>query len=374
MPNSVVISGTGLWVPEHILTNEELVDCYNQHVDQFNEKHTSEIEGGTVAAKSYSSAEFIKKASGIERRYVYQKKGVLDLDRMRPDIPKRRDDELSDQAEVAIYAAKQAMERANKTAADIDAVIVSAAYTQRSYPAIAIEVQTALGIEGFGFDMLVACSAATFSLQRAYEMIKAETAGCVLVISPELISPQVNYRDRDSHFIFGDVSIATIMERKETCTSKYAFEVLSTKAFTQFSSNIRSNYGHFLHANDATLNDADQHFYQNGRTVFKEVCPMAAKHISSHIASLNLTNDDMKRWWLHQANINMNRLICKLLLDRQPSKEEAPIILDEFANTASGGSMVAFHKYHEDIKEGEYGMICSFGAGYSIGSLIVKKL
>jgi len=75
-------------------------------------------------------------------------------------------------------------------------VIVSCAYTQRSYPAIAIEVQAALGIEGFGFDMLVACSAATFGLQRAVDAVKAGTSKGVLVINPELTSPQVNYMDR----------------------------------------------------------------------------------------------------------------------------------------------------------------------------------
>lgn len=372
MPNTIVISGTGLWTPESTLTNEELVNCYNQHVDQYNSKNAAQIEVGTLKPKSYSSAEFIEKASGIKSRYIYQKKGVLDLDRMRPDIPKRPNEALSDQAEMAIHAAKDAMARANKSATDIDAVIVSCAYTQRSYPAIAIEVQQALGINGFGFDMLVACSAATFGLHRAYEMVKAGTAKCVLAINPELTSPQINYKDRDSHFIFGDVSVASIVEATETCTSKQAFEILSTKAFTQYSNNIRSNFGYVLNANDANPLDDDQHFFQNGRTVFKEVCPLAAKHIGDHLAELNLTIGDVKRWWLHQANINMNKLICKLLLDRQPSNEEAPIVLDEFANTASAGSLIAFHKYQEDLQTGDYGVICSFGAGYSIGSLIVK--
>jgi len=133
-----------------------------------------------------SSAPFIHKASGIKQRYIYVKDGALDIDRMRPRIPKRADDELSHQAEFALNAAKIALEDANKSAADIDAVIVSCAYTERAYPAISIEVQQALEIEGFGFDMLVACSAATFALQRAYEMVKAGTAKCVLVINPEL--------------------------------------------------------------------------------------------------------------------------------------------------------------------------------------------
>ena len=374
MSNQVVISGTGLWTPDYVLTNEELVNCYNEHAEQYNREHAAQIAAGELKAKTPSSAEFILKASGIKRRYIYQKKGVLDLDRMRPDIPKRPDDAVSDQAEMALHAARQAMETAGKKPEDIDAVIVSCAYTQRSYPAIAIEVQKELGIEGFGFDMLVACSAATFALHRAYEMVKSGTARCVLAINPELTSPQVNYRDRDSHFIFGDVSVATIVELGQTCTSEHPFEVLSTRALTQYSNNIRSNFGYVLNANDANPLDADQYFHQHGRTVFKEVCPLAARHLADHVAKLSLDLGQIRRWWLHQANINMNQLICKLLLNRQPSAEEAPIVLDEFANTASAGSLIAFHKYHQDLASGDYGMICSFGAGYSIGSLIVRKM
>jgi len=374
MSHDIVISGTGLWIPESTLTNEELVESYNQHADLYNAQNASQIESGELEAKAHSSAAFIEKASGIKSRYVYQKKGVLDTARMRPDIAKRDDEDISDQAEMAIKAARQAMKAANKTAKDIDAVIVSCAYTQRSYPAIAIEVQHELGIEGFGFDMLVACSAATFALHRAYEMVSSGTCRCVLAINPELTSPQVNYKDRDSHFIFGDVSVATIVEKSETCTSDNAYQILSIKALTQYSNNIRSNFGYVLNANDTDPLDKDQYFSQKGRTVYKEVCPMAADHISTHLSEVDLVNDQISRWWLHQANINMNKLICKLLLGRQPSEEEAPIVLDQFANTASAGSLIAFHKHKDDLSSGDYGMICSFGAGYSIGSLIVRKV
>ncbi len=371
--SQVVISGTGLWKPEHTITNQELVASYNAYADKHNEIHAAEIANGTITAKPHSSAEFIEKASGIKSRYIYKKEGALDIDRMMPIIPQRADAELSDQAEMALHAAHKAMAAANKTAADIDVIIVACAYTQRSYPAIAIEVQEALGVKGFGFDMLVACSAATFGLHRAYEMIKAETASCVMVINPELTSPQVNYKDRDSHFIFGDVSIATILETAETCTSDHSYEILSTKAMTVYSNNIRSNFGYVLNANNANPLAPEQLFFQRGRSVYKEVCPMAAEHISAHLQQHELSPTDIKRWWLHQANINMNNLIFKMVMNRPAEGGEAPIVLDEFANTASAGSLIAFNLYQEDLVEGDYGIICSFGAGYSIGSLVVRK-
>jgi beta-ketodecanoyl-[acyl-carrier-protein] synthase len=369
----VVISGSGLWTPEHIITNHELVASYNEWANRYNERHYRAIEADEREAKPLGSVEFIEKASGIKQRYAYIKDGILDVDRMRPAIPERPDDALSDQAEIAVHAARRAMDAAGKTAGEIDAVIVSCAYTQRAYPAIAIEVQHALGIDGFGFDMLVACSAATFALHRAYEMVAAGTARCVLAINPELTSPQVNYRDRDSHFIFGDVATATIVERADTCTATHSYEILGTRAQTRFSSHVRSNFGYVSRANDTDPFGVDKLFHQNGRRVFKEVCPLAIQHMSAHVAEQGLAISDVKRWWLHQANINMNLLISGKLLGREATFEEAPIVLDRYANTASAGSLIAFNLYHQDLEPGDAGMICSFGAGYSIGSLVVRK-
>lgn len=370
---SIVISGTGLWTPPHIVTNEELVESYNAFADKYNEENKTAIESGELEPKPHSSAEFIEKASGIKARYAYCKDGILDIDRMRPNFKERGEDEVSNQAEIALYAAKEAMAAANKTAEDIDAVIVSCAYTQRPYPAIAIEVQNQLGIEGFGFDMLVACSAATFGLHRAYDMVASGAARCVLAINPELVTPQVNFCDRDSHFIFGDVSIATILERSETATGSNTFEILSNKAQTSYSSNIRSNFGHMSFANDIDPFGWDKLFHQNGRRVFKEVCPMVADHITEHLSSLDLQPKDIYRWWLHQANINMNNLVTKKLLGSEVNEKNAPTILDRYANTASAGSLIVFHLHSQDLSTGDKGVICSFGAGYSIGSLIVEK-
>lgn len=367
------ITGSGLWHPANVITNAELVDAYNRFAERYNEQNAEAIEAGEVTAKPLSNAEFIEKASGIKQRYVTDKTGILDIDRMCPQLPERCEDSLSYQAEMACHAARDAMANAGKSASDIDAVIVSCAYTERAYPAIAIEVQAELGIEGFGFDMLVACSAATFALHRAYEMVATGTARAVLVINPELTSPQLNYSDRDSHFIFGDVATAIIVERADAATSEHVFDILSTKAQTVFSNNIRSDFGYMSRATSAAPFGPDKLFHQNGRKVFKEVCPMAAQHLADHVAANGESPQGVKRWWLHQANINMNQLIVRKLLDKDPGGEEAPIVLDEFANTASAGSIIAFHRHHSDLQRGDMGVICSFGAGYSIGSLVIRK-
>lgn len=371
--NEVVISGVGLWKPDHSISNEELVESYNAWAAAYNEENKAEIESGSLAEKPFSSAGFIEKASGIKSRYAYQKEGILDITRMRPKIERRSEDALSHQAEMALNSAKLAMASADKQPEDIDMVIVSCAYTERSYPAIAIEVQGALGIEGTGFDMLVACSAATFALQRAHDAIAAGSARAVLVINPELTSPQVNYKDRDSHFIFGDVSTAVILETAESATAPDQFKILGSKSQTVFSNNIRSGFGYVSHAEDVDPFMAENLFHQNGRSVFKEVCPMAAAHLQEQIDKVGLLTSDVKRWWLHQANLNMNQLITKRLLGRETSQEEAPTVLDTYANTASAGSIIAFCENHQDLQLGDRGVICSFGAGYSIGSLVLEK-
>lgn len=370
---TVVISGAGLWTPSEYVTNEELVEAYNGWASNYNTEHADAIAAGELAEKPLSSAEFIEKASGIKQRYTYCKEGILDVERMRPSIPERSPDELSHQAEMALHAAREAMAAANKSAEDIDMVIVSCAYTQRAYPAIAIEVQAALGIVGFGFDMLVACSAATFALHRAYDAIAAGSSKCALVINPELTTPQVNFCDRDGHFIFGDVATAMILETAETADAPHVYEILGTKALTQYSNNIRSDFGYLSYADDSDPFSDSKLFRQNGRKVFKEVCPMAAEHLATQVEEAGFVVPDIKRWWLHQANLNMNDLIARRLLGRDPEPMEAPVVLDKYANTASAGSVIAFNLYHEDMQSGDLGVLCSFGAGYSIGSLVLKK-
>ena len=369
----IVISGSGVWTPSNVITNEELVASYNDYAQRYNTEHAADIAAGTIEEKPLSSSRFIEKTSGIKARYVYTKEGILDIDRMRPKFPERKDEELSNQAEIGVFAARTAMAAAGKTAADINAVIVAGAYTQRSYLAIAIEIQNELGIEGFGFDTLAACSAATFGLHRAYDSLVSGSAKCVLAVNPELVTPQVNFRDRDSHFIFGEVSTAIIMERSETCKSRNSYEVLSTKAQTRYSNNIRSNFGHMSYATDADPFGWDKLFHQSGRKVFEEVSPIAVKHISDHLASLDLKPQDVNRFWLHQANINLNRMVIKQLLGEDVEQETIPTILDRYGNTASAGSIIAFHLYNDDLKKGDLGMICSFGAGYSVGSLVLRK-
>ncbi|MCY1260198.1 Beta-ketodecanoyl-[acyl-carrier-protein] synthase [compost metagenome] len=371
--HKVVISGTGLYTPPFSISNDELVESFNTYVHQYNAQHAEAIGKGELEPLSESSSAFIEKASGIKSRFVVDKAGILDPQRMVPRIPERSNEDWGILCEMAVAAAREALQRAGRTAADIDGVIVACSNLQRAYPAVAIEVQAALGIQGFGFDMNVACSSATFGLQAAVNAVQLGQARAMLLVNPEICSGHLNFRDRDSHFIFGDAATAVIVERADQATSPQQFEVLDIKLLTQFSNNIRNNFGFLNRAAEEGIGTRDKLFVQEGRKVFKEVCPMVAELIGEQLARNDIPVSDVKRFWLHQANLNMNHLIARKLLGRDAEPQEAPVILDTYANTSSAGSVIAFHKHQDDLPSGSIGVLSSFGAGYSIGSVILRK-
>lgn len=371
----IQISGTGLFTPKEILTNDELVNSYNKFVDEFNIENEDKIKTGEIEELQKSSSEFIEKASGVKARYVQNKSGILDTKFMRPLLRERKEDELSNLAEIGVIAAKQAIENANIDIEKIDAVIVACSNLERPYPAIAIEIQNALNIEGFAFDMNVACSSATFGIQTIYDMIKSGSIRSALMVNPEICSGHLNFKDRDCHFIFGDVATAVVIEElKEVPSNSNSYEILSTKLYTQFSNNIRNNYGFLNSSSPDGVGKADKLFHQNGRQVFKEVVPKVASLIKEHLEKNSIEVTNIKAMYLHQANENMNRLISKYILGHEASRDFAPIVLDEYANTSSAGSIIAFHKHNNSLKKDDLAIICSFGAGYSIGNVIVRKL
>lgn len=367
-----VLSATGLFTPAESISNAELVDSFNRYVEQWNAAHAEAIAAGTVAALQPSSVEFIEKASGIRSRFVLSKAPILDPEIMAPRIPERPNEELSILAEIAVAAATDALARAGREGREVDAVICACSNLQRPYPAIAIEVQDALGATGFAFDMNVACSSATFGLQTAADMLRSGSARRVLVVNPEICSGHLNWRDRDSHFIFGDVATAILVEDRDQAPADH-WEILGTRLQTRFSNNIRNNFGFLNRAAPEGIGKPDKLFVQEGRKVFKDVVPMVAELILGHLADLGVSPARLRRLWLHQANANMNRLIAERVLGHEASEAESPTVLDRYANTSSAGSIIAFHLHHADLAAGDLGLLCSFGAGYSAGSVLLRR-
>ena len=222
-------------------------------------------------------------------------------------------------------------------------------------------------------------TAPTFGIKTAADFIASGSVKAVLMVNPEVCSAHLNFKDRDSHFIFGDVATAVIVEAEDQAND--GWEILGTRLKTVMSNNIRNNFG-FLNKAARPTDEAevapptgltDKMFVQQGRKVFKDVVPMVSDMIVDQAADLGLDPHQLKRLWLHQANINMNQFIGRKVLGREPTPEENVIILDDYANTSSAGSIIAFHLRHDGFAPGDIGLICSFGAGYSAGTVFIRK-
>lgn len=370
----VCVGGIGVEIPETSISNEELVESFNAWVDAENPRR--EAKGLPPLAKS--DAAFIEHASGIKRRHVYEREGILDPKRMAPIIPARGDDDLSVMAEFGVAAAQKALDHADVAAKDVDLVICASAHHQRPYPAIAIEIQRALGTSGAGFDMGLGCSSALAGLHVATNLVKAGAHRRVLVVTPELITAHLNFRDRQTHFIFGDASVAVLIEALGANEERPGcFEIVDTSSWTQFSNNIRTNFGFIsrLAQDDPSYLDLEGNLIkQNGNKVFKDVTVAGHKFIVDFLAEHGHTPESMRRFWLHQANARMNAMILKLAFGGEVGHDRAPMVLDRLGNTAAAGAIIALKENHEDMKAGEHGLLCAFGAGYSIGGALMRMM
>jgi beta-ketodecanoyl-[acyl-carrier-protein] synthase len=359
VPTRVAITGSGFHVPAGTVTNAELCLAFNAWAD--------------ANGMERSSPEFIERASGILERRLVDREGVLDPERMRPEIPERPDGELALQAEFALDAAKPALERAGLSGEDIDLVVVGASAIQRPYPAIAIEVQHALGAAGFAYDVLVGCSAGGFGVQLAAQAVANGSARRALVCVPEIPSAYANFRERSSHFILGDASVALVIE-PVTSARGPAFEIVASECLTRYSTNVRNNGGFLNRGAPSRRDEPDKLFYQNGRGVYKDITRLVPTFVGAQLAKLGLAPADVSRYWLHQANRAMLDTIAERLLKEPWDETRVPLPLARYGNTAAAGALLSFAQNHADLEVGAYGVICAFGAGYSLSCQIVRKI
>jgi beta-ketodecanoyl-[acyl-carrier-protein] synthase len=371
----VAISGLGVELPAHSISNEELVASYNGWVEAENARRAGTGEEPVRG----SSAEFIEQASGILNRRVHTREGILDISRMTPLIPARDDDAVSVTAEFGAAAGRKALDDAGLDGQDIDLVICAGSHLQRLYPAIGIEIQKELGTAGAAFDMSLGCSSAVGGLHVAFNLVRAGAHRRVMVVTPELITGHLNFRDRQTHFIFGDAATAVIVEGLDDGEEKKGrFELVDTRSWTQFSNAIRSNFGYLDRAaqdDPSFVPTEGKLIKQVGNKVFKEVTVAGHRFIVDFLGEHGHTPQTIRRFWLHQANARMNAMILKLSFGGEDvGHDRAPMVLDRLGNTAAAGAIIALQENHKDMDAGEYGLLCAFGAGYSIGGALLRMM
>lgn len=373
MSTNTAITGSGVHVPPDIVSNDELCASFNVWVREENARREADIAAGRQTPLEESDPAFVEKVSGIRRRHFWDRTGVLDPSRMCPNIPDRPEEALSVQAELAVSAAERALEAAGRRGEDIDLVVVGASSLQRPYPAIAIELQHALGARGFAYDVSSGCASASFAIQHAVDAIRAGRSRCALVCAPELPSAYSNFRDRESHFILGDAGAAVVIEPLEQARPG-AFEIVSTFCTTRFSSNVRNDGGFLNRCDPEHRDDPNKLFHQNGRRVFKDIVQIVPALVNEHLGEHGFAAQELGRYWLHQANSQMSASIMRRILGRDATTEEAPSVLEDYGNTAAAGALIAFDLRHADLAPGALGLLCSFGAGYTVGGQILRRL
>jgi 3-oxoacyl-(acyl-carrier-protein) synthase III len=366
-----IIRSTGYWVPPNVITNDELVTSYNAYAERFNAENATDIEAGLTEAVPLSSSDFIKNASGIERRHVYEKTGILDIDHMTPRIVPRPFDDTSSQAEFAMKAVVLALEKAGRDGKDIDGVIVASSAQQRNFPGLACEIQELIGAQGWSFDLTMACASALYGLHIANGMIRSGQAKSILVCSPEIMTCINVHSRRDVHFIFGDAASAILVEADDGTPG--GWEVLGTHAKNKYSNALRSDYG-FINIAERTVEpDYEPGLDQDGHKVFKDVVSFAPTVAKELMDDLDLSGENVSRTWLHQANIRMVEMIAKRILGRDRTPKNAPGILHEYGNTSSSSVVMNFEMNSDDLNPGDTGIMCAFGAGYGVGAAAVRK-
>jgi 3-oxoacyl-[acyl-carrier-protein] synthase III len=271
---------------------------------------------------------------------------------------------------MAADAARQAMSRANITAGEVDAILLSTATPDRLLPATAVEVQAALGAtRAYAFDISAACSGWVYGLTIAEGMIAAGHAETMLVIGSEKLSTIVDWTDRSTCVLFGDAAGAAVVQR-----SKHHRGILSS--FLRSDGTLadllhRSHGGAAAPITEQVLRDKSQYVRMNGREVFRYSVRSMAEATDRALDAARLTGRDIDLFIPHQANI---RIIEATAKHANIPIEKVYINVDRYGNTSSASIPVALDEAIEygRVTEGSTVLFVAFGSGFTWASMVVR--
>lgn len=355
----VYVAGSGVCLGKHEVTNEQLSGWFNAALST------------TSTNNDASSPQVIEKLSGIRSRRIEFIEGIEE--KLSPAIPKLPDNVPSIQASFGHKAVVQALKEASLSAGEVDLVVFASSAIQRPYPAVAIELASLMGSSAIGFDVNVGCSSAVYAVSICEQFLRQGTVKTAIIVTSEFPTLYANWKDRGSNFLFGDASSALVLTTLENSAASNKFELLNSKMWSQYSSTIRNNFGFMFPSEQGEPDRSDRFFYQNGPKVFKDIVREVPGFIRRHLSEQGVGLDQVRRFWLHQANARLNEAIVQKL-ELSGSERRAPSIIEKYGNSASSGAIITFHESKSELAAGEFGYLCAFGAGYSIAGAVVRKL
>lgn len=322
MPIRAILAGVGGYLPERILSNDELARSVE----------TSDL--------------WIRERTGIRQRHIAAAHETA--------------------AFMGAAAARAALADAGAEPAEVDGIILATSTPDQAFPATALRVQAALGIPGgFGFDLAAACAGFIYALSVADCMIRAGQARGVLVIGSEVYSRILNWQDRGTCVLFGDGAGAVFL-RADSGSGRIDRGILSTHLHAQ------GTLGDILYVDGAVgIRDRPGHLVMNGREVFRHAVIRLAEAVEEALAANGLERRDID--WLvpHQANL---RIIDAMGRKLGLPAERVVITVDRHANTSAASVPLALVEACQDgrIRRGDLVLMEALGGGLTWGSALVR--
>ncbi len=384
-----IITGRGLHVPADSLSNVDLASVIDPDRlavwvarNEWRRRRLAELSAADQVGTDAGALERRVFADYVEQRIGIRTRRVVD----RTAILERRASSSGQFAsDLGARAAQCALDAAGVGADQVDVVICGTSSPDRVYPTTAIEIQHRIGAErAHAYDLLAACSSFVYGLEIARGLLTAAVARRVLLVAAEYFTCGVDYRDPETAFFWGDGAAAAVIETPDLGRGKGGYEIVDTLCRSRLSDNIRTGLGGTrpLVADVALGNGkaafvepgspAYRHFYQNGPAVYREVVPFVVQLTQEILERNTCSTDEVRVFMFHQASRLILDGIERRLLGSDGGRGRIAINLDRFGNTSSCGVGICLAE-ERSMQRGEIACMTAFGAGYTVGSALLRK-
>jgi 3-oxoacyl-[acyl-carrier-protein] synthase-3 len=318
-----VVLGCGSYLPQRILTNAEL------------------------AAKVDTSDEWIVQRTGIRQRHI------------------AAEGEFT--SHLAINAARAALADAGVDAQSIDLIVLATSTPDNTFPATAVAVQSALGINhGAAFDLQAVCSGFIFAMATADNFLRSGAFKRALVIGAETFSRILDWNDRGTCVLFGDGAGAVVLDAQPQSGIKPDRGVLTT--------HLRSDGRHksklYVDGGPSSTQTVG-HLRMEGREVFRHAVGMITDVITDAFKASGITADDIDWFVPHQAN---KRIIDASAHKLHIAPQKVVLTVDRHGNTSAASIPLALSVAVADgrVKKGDLVLLEAMGGGFTWGSALLR--
>lgn len=323
---NAVITGVGGYVPDYVLTNEEL----STMVD--------------------TNDEWITTRTGIKERRIL-KDGVT--------------------SDMAVRAIEELLIKTNTKPEEVDLLLVSSVSPDMAVPSMVSIISDKMNMrKAWGVDYQAACSGFLFGLEIVKNMVASGRYKKCILVGVDMMSSITNYTDRNTCILFGDGAGAVMIEPQEN--SEYG--IIDTQNYIDSSNGAIDNLNIKRHGSKYPLTPEtyhlnEQYIYQDGKKVFVKAVKGMADVVEEVMLRNHLTKDNLAWMVPHQAN----KRIIDAARDRAGLTEDKVMLnIQKFGNTTNATIPLCLWDYEKQLKKGDNLMLCAFGAGYTWGSAYVK--